>query len=221
MKANQTLIGADGKHEVALFPMPYIYITQGEGGSYSHRNTYNIDFVGYNGSVTIIRAPVYAPCTMKVVNFMPSFSGGHGVTFESVDKVYLANGQLDYLTILFMHCDNPPYTSIGQTVKQGQLCYRSGNFGYSTGDHLHSCCGQGHYRGLVQRAGGNWDLANRIHYWDGVYINDTGVKVGYGYAWKRYSGGSPAPTPAPSGGVYKRDGFPWPIARHHWPNFKR
>ena len=224
MKANQTLIASDGK-EVALFPMPYLYMTQDEGGNYSHVGTYNIDLVGYNGSSVTVNAPVYAPCTMKVVNYMPSFSGGHGVTFESVDRVHLANGQLDYLTILFMHCNNPPYTKVGAVVKQGQLCYRTGTFGYVTGDHLHSCCGQGHYRGLVQRAGGNWDLANRIHYWNGVYVNDTVVKVGYGHNWKKYQGGSPSPSPTPSptpsGGTIKRDHFPWPIAWTHWTNFKR
>lgn len=221
MKANQTLIGADGTHEVALFPMPYLYMTQDEGGNFSHAGTYNLDFVGYNGSSVIIRAPVYAPCTMKVVNYMPSFSGGHGVIFQSVDKVYLADGSIDYLTILFMHCDNPPYTQVGQTVKQGQLCYRSGNFGYSTGDHLHSCCGKGTYRGMTQRAGGNWDLANRVHYWNGVYVNDTVIKLGYGHDWKTYSGGSPAPTPPPTGSGFRQNKFPWAVALHHWPNFKR
>ena len=60
MKANQTLIASDG-YEVALFPMPYLYMTQDEGGGYSHVNTYNIDLVGYNGSSVIANAPVYAP----------------------------------------------------------------------------------------------------------------------------------------------------------------
>lgn len=219
MKANQTLIGADGKHEVALFPMPYLYMTQDEGVG-THYNTYNMDFVGYNGKNVISKAPVYAPCTIKLMNYMPSYNGGHGEIWQSVDKVYLASGHIDYLTILFMHCDNPPYTRLGTVIKQGQLCYRSGNFGYSTGDHLHSGCGRGTYQGLVQRSGGNWDLANRIHYWDGVYVNDTTIIVGYGHNWRKYTGGSPAPEPTPSGKTPKRDKFPWPIALHHWGNFK-
>ena len=218
MKANQTLIASDG-YEVALFPMPYLYMTQDEGANFSHAGTYNIDVVGYNGSSVIANAPVYAPCTMKVVNYMPSYAGGHGVTFESTRKVHLPNGQLDYLTILFMHCNNPPYTTVGQTVHQGELCYRTGSFGYVTGDHLHTCCGQGHYAGLVQRSSGNWDLANRIHYWDGVYVNDTKILVGYGHNWRTYSGGTPSPTPT-SKNQQKRH-FPWPVAWSHWGNFKR
>ena len=219
MKANQTLIASDGK-EVALFPMPYLYMTQDEGASYSHANTYNIDLVGYNGSSVTANAPIYAPCTMKVVDYMASYSGGHGVTFESVNKVHLANGQVDYLTILFMHANKPPYTTKGTVVNQGQLCYRTGVYGYATGDHVHTCCGQGKWRGLVQRSGGNWDLANRIHYWNGVYVNDTKIVVGYGHNWKKYSGGSPAPTPS-GGGGFGKSGFPWAIAWRHWPNFKR
>lgn len=218
MKANQTLIASDG-YEVALFPMPYLYMTQDEGANFSHAGTYNIDLVGYNGSSVIANAPVYAPCTMKVVNYMPSYAGGHGVTFESVNKVHLANGQLDYLTILFMHCNNPPYTTIGQTVRQGELCYRTGSFGYVTGDHLHTCCGQGHYAGLVQRSSGNWDLANRIHYWNGVYVNDTKILVGYGHNWRTYSGGTPSPTPTSKN--QQKHHFPWPVAWSHWGNFKR
>ena len=45
MIANQTLVAPDG-YEVALFPMPYLYMTQDEGGDYSHLGTYNIDCVG-------------------------------------------------------------------------------------------------------------------------------------------------------------------------------
>ena len=223
MKANQTLIASDG-YEVALFPMPYLYMTQDEGGNYSHLGTYNIDLIGYNGRNVIYRAPVYAPCTMKVVNYMPSYSGGHGVTFESTRKVHLPNGKLDYLIILFMHDNSPPYTKVGQTVKQGQLCYRTGTFGYATGDHVHTCAGQGHYAGLVQRSSGNWDLANRIHYWNGLYVNDTKIIIGYGHNWKKYQGGSPSPEPTPTPtptGAKKRDHFPWPVAWSHWPNFKR
>ena len=72
MIANQTLIAPDG-YEVALFPMPYLYMSQDEGGDYSHLGTYNIDFHGYAfnlGTREWYRqnnAPLYAPCTCKLV----------------------------------------------------------------------------------------------------------------------------------------------------------
>lgn len=212
MTANETLVAPDG-YEVALFPMPYLYMTQDEGGDYSHLGTYNIDFVGYNGSSVVSQAPIYAPCTMKVLSYHPGDVGGNAVIFQSVDKVHLANGQLDYMCIMFMHCNNPPYTTVGQVVQQGALCYRTGDFGQVTGDHVHSCVGQGQDAVFVQRNTGNYDLSNRIHYWDGVFVNDTTIIEGYDHEWVKWEGGSK---------VEKKKGrsFPWPIAWAHWDNFR-
>ena len=214
MIAGQTLVADDG-YEVALFPMPYLYMTQDEGGDYSHTGTYNIDFVGYNGSGVVTRAPIYAPCTMKVISYHPGTTGGNSVIFESVDKVHFADGTLDYMTLMFMHDNSPPYTTVGQVVNQGQLCYRTGTYGYVTGDHVHSCLGQGRGGYFVQRPGGNYDLNNRIHYWNGVFVNDTGIIQGYGHDWRKYEGGV-----EPEDEEVKKKKFPWPVAWGHWQNFK-
>lgn len=215
MIAGQTLVAADGK-EVALFPMPYLYMTQDEGSDYSHFGTYNIDFVGYNGTSVITQAPVYAPVTMKLTTTLLTYVGGNATIWESVNPVHLPNGDLDYLTILFMHCNNPPITTIGTVVNQGEICYYTGNYGYSTGDHLHSCCGQGQGGYLVQRPGGNYDLNNRIHYWEGVYVNGTTIVQGYGHDWQIWDG----PTPPPPR-RRKHDKFPWPVAWNNWFGFMR
>lgn len=201
MIAGQTLVAADG-YEVALFPMPYLYMSQDEGGDYSHLGTYNIDLLGWGANGRIYQAPIYAPCTMKVVFYGSSYDWGNEVVFESVDKVHLPNGQLDYLCIGFGHDNNPPYTLVGSVVNQGQLCYHTGTYGYVTGDHTHTCVGQGHYQGFTQRASGNYDLTNRIHYWEGVYVNDTTIVQGYSHNWITWSGPSPLPT-LPS------SHFPW------------
>lgn len=197
MIANQRLIAADG-YEVALFPMPYLYMTQDEGGDYSHTGTYNIDFIGYTAP---INSPIFAPCTMKVVSTNLTYAGGNNVTFESVDLVHLPNGVLDYFCVEFSHDNNPPITTIGEVVTQGQLCYHTGTYGYVTGDHVHTCVGQGHYQGITERSPGNWDLTNRIHYWDGVFVNDTTIVEGYGHNWVEWTG----PTPPTS--INKN--FPW------------
>ena len=203
MIAGQRMIAADG-YEVALFPMPYMYMSQDEGGNYSHLGTYNIDLLGWGPNGRIYQAPIYAPCTMKIVFTDLSYSGGNTVTFESTDVVHLPNGQLDYLTITFAHDINPPYTAIGTIINQGDLCYRTGTYGYATGDHVHTCVGQGHYQGITQRSSGNWDLTNRIHYWEGVYVNDTVLVVDYNHNWVEYSG----PTPPPPSDTQKKR-FPW------------
>lgn len=186
MIAYERIVASDG-YEVALFPLPYLYMTQDEGGDYSHVGTYNIDFIGYGASGRIYEAPIYAPCTMKVVAVWMTYQAGNRVVFESVDKVHLANGQLDYLTISFAHDSNPPVRVIGQVVQMGEICYRTGQYGEVTGDHVHTCVGQGRYEGFTTREGGHEDLTNRIHYWDGVYVNDTFIIQGYNHNWIEWS----------------------------------
>ena len=203
MIAHQTLVAQDG-YEVALFPMPYMYMSQDEGGDYSHQGTYNIDLLGWDANGRVYQAPIYAPCTMKVVAYNPGYSNGNNVGFESVAPVHLPNGALDYLTIEFSHDSAPPITTIGQIVNQGELCYHTGTYGYVTGDHVHTCVGQGHYQGAVPRPpNNNYDLANRIHYWDGVYVNDTVILQGFGHNWQTWTGPTP-PTP-----TVRRGKFPW------------
>lgn len=204
MVAGQKLVASDG-YEVALFPMPYLRMSQDEGGDYSHQGTYNIDFIGWGANGRIYQAPIYAPCTMKLVEFWNSYGGGNNCVFESVNKVHLPNGQLDYLTITFGHDSNPPITTIGQVVQQGDLCYHTGTYGNVTGDHTHSCCGQGHYVGYTTREGGHQDLTNRIHYWDAVYVNDTVISQGFGHNWLTWNGPTPPIPPIPS---FKTK-FPW------------
>lgn len=211
MIANETLVAADG-YEVALFPMPYLYMTQDEGGDFSHAGTYNIDFVGYNGSSVITNAPLYAPCSMRCRLAPPG--GSNGEIWDSIDKVHLPNGQLDYLTLEFDHSNNPPYHYVGAEVSQGQMFYTTGMAGFVTGDHVHICVGQGAGGVLVQRPGGNWDLSNRIHMWEGLFVNDTTIIQGYGHDWKVWDG----PTPTPTREYRKK--FPWPVAWKNWPQFR-
>ena len=70
MVAGQTLVAADG-YEVALFPLEYMSISQGEmmPSGWSHYNVYNIDFRGWGANGRVYQCPIYAPCTMKVVNY--------------------------------------------------------------------------------------------------------------------------------------------------------
>lgn len=186
MRANERLVASDG-YEVALFPLEYMNMSQDEGADYSHQGTYNIDFLGWGANGRVYNCPIYAPCTMKVVATWLNYSGGNSVFFESVNKVHLPNGQLDYLTISFAHDPNPPYTTIGDIVQQGQLCYHTGSYGQVTGDHVHSCVGQGQYQGTTVRPSGHTDLTNRIHYWEGVYVNDTTIIQGYNHNWQTWT----------------------------------
>lgn len=205
MIAGQRLVASDG-YEVALFPMPYMYISQGEmmpDTSWSHYNTYNMDFQGWGANGRILQAPLYAPVTCEVVSLW-DYNGSHTVTFESVDKVHFADGSFDYMTFEFTHANNPPYHTIGQRINQGDLIYYTGTYGNVTGDHVHICTGKGHYSGYTQRIGGHYDLTNRYHMYDSLYINDTVIAYdGHSYPWKTYT--QPTPPPAP----VKHGKFPW------------
>ena len=202
MIAGQRLVASDG-YEVALFPMPYMYISQGEmmPSNYSHYNTFNMDFLGWDSNGRVLQCPLYAPCTCKVIALW-DYNGSHTVTFESVDKVHFADGTLDYLTFEFTHANNPPYHTIGDTITQGQLIYYTGTYGHVTGDHVHICCGKGHYDGYTQRTGGHYDLTNRWHLYDSLYINDTVISYdSHDYPWKTWT----EPTPTPT----RKGHFPW------------
>ena len=208
MLANEKLKAPDG-YEVALFPLEYLYISQGElmpDTSWSHYNTYNMDFLGYGANGRVYDCPLYAPFTMQVVALW-DYSGTHTVTWESVNKVHFADGTLDYMTIEFTHANNPPYHTIGDRVNQGELCYYTGTFGNGQagtyGDHAHMCCGKGHYDGYTQRTGGHYDLTNRYHIYDSLYVNDTVIAHDeHDYPWKTYIGPTPTPTPI-------KTRFPW------------
>lgn len=185
MQALETMVAPDG-YEVCLFPFPYLYMSQDEGGDYSHVNTYNIDFLGWGENGRIYQAPFYAPCTLKCVDIWDSSSNNR--VYESTQPVHLANGHLDYLTISFAH-DDTPIHNIGDIIPQGNLLGRTGTTGMVTGDHTHSCCGEGQYNGYTQRTGGHYDLTNRIHYWEATYVNDTTIVRGYNHDWEIYQGG--------------------------------
>ena len=50
MRAGQTMANTAGV-EISLFPLEYMNISQGEGGSYSHQGRWAIDFLGWEQMV--------------------------------------------------------------------------------------------------------------------------------------------------------------------------
>lgn len=198
MVAGEKLKGKDGK-EVMLFPLPYMYISQGEGESYSHAGTYNIDFLGYGASGRIYNAPLYAPCSCKCVATIDASANGR--VFESLDRVHTPNG-LEYVTFMFFHDDNP-IASVGDKFTQGQLIGHTGTAGYVTGDHTHLNTANGKYAGWEHVPPDNQgQLVNSTHVYDICYVNDTVLVNDYNYNWITYSGGV-----SPS--RYKQSKFPW------------
>lgn len=193
-------MGDGAGNEVVLFPFEYLYMSQDEGGDYSHSGTYNIDFLGWDANGRVLECPYYAPCTLECIGYYDTSSNDR--IYQSIAPVHLANGSINYLTLYVAHDNHPPHV-IGEVIIQGELLGYTGTAGQVTGDHLHTCVGQGTYDGFTTRPGGHQDLTNRIHYWDACYVNDTVIVQGYNHNWITYQGGV---TP---GGGGRKSSFPW------------
>lgn len=171
-----------GYIETAVFPLEYIYITQGEDGSYSHKGSYAIDFAGRDAYGTLTRCPYYAPCDLKLV--ATPDPANHLYIYESIQRVYLIDGSYDYITLAVAH-DDDSYT-IGRTVLQGELLGKTGTYGNVTGDHVHMEGKKGLYEGMYHNNYGTYMLVNEGHLYDILGTNDTIIERGYGYNWRNF-----------------------------------
>lgn len=199
MLANHTYTGSNNKQNT-MFPLEVMYVTQGEGGSYSHAGTYAMDFQGmYNVSTRRLRCPYYAPVDMQMVAIADSAS--HSYVYTSLSEVNFVDGTTGYFTILVAH-DDTAY-SIGRRVNQGQMLGQTGTYGISTGDHVHIEAKKGTYEGCHYNSDGVYMLTNSTHLYDLMGIDDTLIAVDGGYNWLDY-GTTPTPT-----FDNKRKKFPW------------
>lgn len=198
MKAGQKLIGKNGK-EVLLFPLEYLYLSQGEGGDYSHLGTLAMDFLGWGPSGRIYRCPYYAPCSCKCIGTTESANR----IWQSLDEVNLADGTTSIVCWVQAH-DNFPL-SVGTVLSQGDLLGHTGTAGNVTGDHVHFNFAKGAYANWEQvPPNNNWQLRNSIHIYNTCCANDTIIARGLDYPWKEYTGGV---TPTPTSKKTKK--FPW------------
>lgn len=204
MIANQKSVGSNG-YQNMLFPLEYMYITQGENGSYSHKGTYAIDFQGYGANGRIYNCPYYAPFDCTCVAIWGSTSPM--IVWQSDNPVNLVNdisGLPKYMCIGFVHDDNTLSFHVGDTRKQGDIIGHTGTYGNVTGDHVHIEVCEGKYNGYHQNSDGVWMLNNEYHIYNACGINDTVLVVDGGYNWKQFTH-TPIP-PAPS---IKKKKFPW------------
>lgn len=199
MLANHTYVGQNGKQNT-VFPLEFMYLTQGEGGSYSHAGTYAMDFQGMSApSTRMYRCPYYAPVDLTLVAIADA--ANHSYVYTSNSEVNFIDGTYGYLTILVAH-DDTSY-SVGRVVGQGFELGKTGTYGVATGDHVHMEAKKGTYEGIVENSQGVWMLKNSTHIYDLLGVNDTVLLVTGGYNWREYSI-SPTPTPT----TYKKR-FPW------------
>lgn len=152
------------KVELAMYPMDVVSITQGMYGSFSHKGSAAIDIVGQKN--------LTCPVTAKVVKISTS---SNTVTLESVNKVLLANGTYNYITMSFTHDNNIKDLYVGKVIKQGAVFYQIGTKGYATGPHCHLEVGLGKYSAnkQVKNRYGVWKLKSQIEPDDVFFIKDN------------------------------------------------
>lgn len=196
MKPLQRLFDANG-NEVCLFPLEYLYLSTARDPA--EHQLYAMDFFGWNLLGRVYNCPCYAPFSGSVV-----YTGNdHNMIYWSSNPVRLVDGTLSHVSILVAHSDTAP-PSVGTSFVQGQLWYHTGNYGQSTGDHLHMEVALGHVK---------WDstgthLENPAHIYNVMACNDTIITRGLDFNWRNYEGVIP---PEPTDEVKHK--FPWFIYR--------
>lgn len=182
MLAGQKSTGNNGLQN-ALFPLEYMYITQGENGSTSHQGSDAIDFMGYGPNGRVYKCPFYAPCDLICAAKMSDSS----VWWHSINEVNFSSGNSGYLTIVFIHDDNWNNNNIGDIKRQGDLLGNTGTAGNVTGDHVHIECAKSLETTYVQNEFGVYVVKNSTHVYDCLGVNNTVMINDYGYLWRIFS----------------------------------
>lgn len=219
MRPLQTLYDDNG-YQVALFPLEGFVISQTDQETYSHNPSvyWATDYLGWNSSGRVYRDPCYAPVDLKLLWFDASYPVA---VWESLNRVHLANGMIDYLTVLVYH-DNDVANGlyhVGDIKRQGEIFNKTGtmNHGSTVGDHMHLETGYGRYATSSSSSYGtaeykyhitDWTKPKRLHNYDALFINDTTPYTTSTYpatySWKTFNGGHPTPTPD-----YRKYKFKW------------
>lgn len=171
----KNLKGGGSGIQLALFPIDVINITQGENGSYSHKGTLCIDFVGKHD-----KYPYYAPCDCTCV--WRGDSSAY-LAWTSDKEVMCADGIIRYITWVCVH-EDPLMYNVGQKLKKGDLMGHTGIGGNVTGDHVHLNVIEGkEYQGWTKKPDSAL-AGTELHLYDVFAVNGVEIINGLGYDWK-------------------------------------
>ena len=169
--------------EKPLFPAKYMRITQGydEG---THKDSCAID----NADIDTGISNIYAPFTGIIKKTYPN--DANEVWLESIDKVEYPDGTIDYMTIMFAHCNDISDLFVGKRVNKGEKFYSEGTKGNVTGAHCHIECGKGKFTstGWHKNNAGYWSINSGKRPEECLWIDDS-IKIidNYGYSFKKIS----------------------------------
>lgn len=206
MRPNQKLVASDG-YEVCLFPCEALYLSPDRNPD--EHDVLALDFLPFNTSGERITAmPCYAPFSGTLV-----YTGNdHNCILESDSLVHMPDGSLEYGRVLVAHSFTAPV--YGTHYNQGDLFYRTGNFGQSYGEHLHMEVAHVPSKSYQYWNNGGIGIYGAIHMWDAMYVNDTILLRPEDYNWREWE----SPTPIIS---KKEKRFPWVLYAKKFRNKRR
>lgn len=174
-----------GGIEDFLCPFTDMYITQGSGGTFSHKGIMANDV---RGAKSDVKYPYYAPCTCKCVKTYPA--SGQAM-WQSTNKVRFANGRIDYATFMTAHDDSFD-AKVGMVVPQGNQLGNMGKKGVADGVHCHIQISQSNDTTWKRISSFVWEGSTHYIYGfnneydtDACYfVDNTNILNGMGGTWK-------------------------------------
>lgn len=155
--------------EIAIFVAKSMLLTQGAFDDYSHMEQNAVD-------IQPAEREVYAPFNAKIVRIDASEIACNAVWIESTSKVRYADGSYDYMTVCFMHDNDISDLYIGQAFTQGEYFYDSGDYGISSGKHVHVAVYRGKYNASMRLGSGDINIEDAMFLPDDTYVyNDYGL----------------------------------------------
>ena len=99
--------------EKPIFPSKYMRITQGYNIG-THKDSFAIDNADKDSGISNI----YAPFTGIIKKIYQN--DANEVWLESTDKVEYPDGTIDYMNIMFAHCNDISNLFVGKIIKQNE-----------------------------------------------------------------------------------------------------
>lgn len=154
--------------EKAMYPIKTIRITQKDHQG-THADCFATDEAGPDGGISSLFAP-FTGVIKKIYT-----QDANEVWLESTEPVEYPDGTVDYMTIMFAHCNDVSHLWVGKVIKQGESFYSEGTKGYATGNHCHFECAKGKFTGTGWHKdnAGYWSINNGKLVTDCLFIDDS------------------------------------------------
>ncbi len=170
----QGIVDSAGR-ELAIFVAESLVVTQGAYDDYSHMDQNALD-------IQPMERAVRAPFDGQIVRVDATEISCNAVWFQSASPVLYADGTYDYMTVCFLHDNDVSDLAVGQGYTQGDYFYDSGDYGVSSGRHVHVAVYRGEYNGAMRCGTGD------VYAQDAFFLpDDTYIYNSYGLNWKKMS----------------------------------